>query len=155
MAYKTPNPDKLNGRRATAAAAALNKFAASPMGELVDGKMKGAGWDLRAQNLADLLCNLAHYCDREELDLADCLWRASTHYSEETDQQGTQHFEAIGPQGEGDEEEEDDCPGGCGRPANECARSSQGVEINMICMDRDEYEDNGNKVPKRLRDLMQ
>jgi len=97
MAYKTPNPDKMNGKRATAAAAALNKFAASPMGELVSGKLRGEGFDLRAQNLQDLLCDLAHYCDREEIHFADALRGAADHYAEETASEGLQQFSSELP----------------------------------------------------------
>jgi hypothetical protein len=42
------------------------------------------------QNLADLLADLAHYCDRNGLSLDGCLTTAQMHYAEETDHKGAQ-----------------------------------------------------------------
>lgn len=41
-------------------------------------------------NLTDMLCNLAHFCDRKKLSLPDALRRAADHYQTETASQGTQ-----------------------------------------------------------------
>jgi hypothetical protein len=40
--------------------------------------------------ITDLLCDLAHYCDRNDLDFEAELRRAAMHYVEETDGEGTQ-----------------------------------------------------------------
>jgi hypothetical protein len=42
------------------------------------------------QNLADLLADLAHYCDRNSLKLDECLATARMNYAAETDEQGAQ-----------------------------------------------------------------
>jgi hypothetical protein len=50
--------------------------------------------DLHQQNIVDLIANLAHYCDREDLDMQAILRTAAMHYDDETDQKGTQ-FTAV------------------------------------------------------------
>lgn len=40
--------------------------------------------------LADLLANLAHWCDRNDTEFEDELRRAAMHYGEETDGRGAQ-----------------------------------------------------------------
>jgi hypothetical protein len=40
--------------------------------------------------VADLLCDIAHWCDRNDVDLQSALRLAASHYLEETAGQGTQ-----------------------------------------------------------------
>ena len=86
-----PDPEQLNDGRADAAALAVYRFAAD-FGELpsVGGLDDEANRDLLAQNIADLLCDLGHLCDRRGLLLAGLWETAAMHYGEETEQQGSQ-----------------------------------------------------------------
>lgn len=87
-----PESCPMNCQRAEGALAALETFARTH-GEWPTGKSDlCASPDLLEQNLADLLCNLGHLCDRENLRLAECLRRAQSNYSEETQRQGKQQF---------------------------------------------------------------
>jgi hypothetical protein len=88
-----PDPDEMNAERAAAAEAALMHFVRN-FGE---GDDDGLTADLKEQNLSDLLGDLAHYCDRNELSLSGCFERAAMHYAAETDNQGTQ-FDDEDPQ---------------------------------------------------------
>ena len=97
MAYITPNPDNLNQQRAFAASQTLVHFSRTAMGETMDGTMRGEDFDLRQQNLTDLLCDLAHFCDGLELNLAECLRNAQSNYLAETDNKGRQRFDASTP----------------------------------------------------------
>jgi hypothetical protein len=45
---------------------------------------------LAKQNLSDFLANLAHYCDRSDMDLQEVLHNAALQYEEETDGEGAQ-----------------------------------------------------------------
>lgn len=76
-----PDPEHMNDERAEWAGDALKRFTAEH-GEEAGGTR---------QNLVDLLTDLAHYCDRHELDFALCLRMAKTNYSAETDDFGTQY----------------------------------------------------------------
>lgn len=40
--------------------------------------------------VADLLCDMAHWCDRNDVDLQSALRLAASHYREETGGEGTQ-----------------------------------------------------------------
>jgi len=56
----------------------------------------GHGWVARRRQgrqlliVADLLCDIAHWCDRTGVDLQSALRLATSHYMEETGGQGTQ-----------------------------------------------------------------
>jgi len=94
-----PDPDGNNESRAIAGGDALQYFAfehGERTGEVgawgltyVDPQ-SGATTDLRLQNLADLLSNLAHYCDDDGLDFGHAMARAAMNYLAETDGAGTQ-----------------------------------------------------------------
>jgi hypothetical protein len=75
------DPEDMNDARAEWAGDALAYFARKH-GEEEEG--------CEAQNLADLLADLAHYCDRNGLSLDGCLTTAQMHYAEETDHEGAQ-----------------------------------------------------------------
>lgn len=76
-----PDPDQQNSDRASWAEAALDAFCAA------------AGTDPE-YSFSDLLGDLAHYCDRNGLDLGREIKRASVHYNEETGYGGVQ-FDAV------------------------------------------------------------
>ena len=86
-----PDPEDQNPERAAAAKRALDAFARD-CGEVYECDTPDETRELAEQNLSDLLCNLAHYCDRIGLKMADCLRRAAMHYGEESDNEGTQSF---------------------------------------------------------------
>ena len=68
---------KENDKRAEIAQACLDLF------------MKQTGCDPE-NALADLLANLAHWCDRNDTEFEDELRRAAMNYGEETDGRGAQ-----------------------------------------------------------------
>jgi len=81
-----PDPEEMNDKRALAARRALLYFARD-FGETDD---RGELAELAEQNITDLLVDLAHYCDRENLLLRECILRAGRGYAEETKRQGMQ-----------------------------------------------------------------
>jgi len=94
-----PDPDGNNESRAIAGGDTLQYFAfehgertgeVGAWGLTYTDPQSGATTDLRLQNLADLLCNLAHYCDDDGLDFGHAMARASMNYLAETDGAGTQ-----------------------------------------------------------------
>jgi hypothetical protein len=80
------DPEEMNQKRANAAERALLVFA-QDFGETDEWKYLGG---LAEQNLADLLADLAHFCDRNQVQMKNCLSIAASHYAEETDHTGTQ-----------------------------------------------------------------
>jgi hypothetical protein len=54
------------------------------------GMAPETGAQLKEQNVIDLLADIGHYCDEENLDLQDILRQAANHYNEETRQRGVQ-----------------------------------------------------------------
>ncbi len=78
-----PDPDQMNDKRSAAAERALLSFSAD-FGELIEGE------DMTEQNLADLLADFAHLCDRKGLHLAELIDKASRYYEDETDREGRQ-----------------------------------------------------------------
>ena len=66
-----PDPEKMNGDRAEWAGAALRHFQCSTGTEYED-------------SLGDLLCDLMHWCDRNNFDFEAALFRAQGHYAAET-----------------------------------------------------------------------
>jgi hypothetical protein len=74
------DPEDMNDERAYWAGETLDYFTRT------HGEEEGG----RQQNLVDLLADLAHYCDRNELSFESCLESARNHYCEETDNTGTQ-----------------------------------------------------------------
>jgi hypothetical protein len=70
-----------NDRRAKAAAATL-KYFAKHGGEWITGE-KVMSPDMIEQNMSDLLCNFAHYCDLNGVQMSDVLRRAKGHYDAE------------------------------------------------------------------------
>jgi hypothetical protein len=85
-----PDPEDMNNKRAAAAGQALLDFAVD-FGETDDRRELGS---FAQQNLADLLTNFAHYCDRQGISLLACLSKARSNYAEETDSFGRQ-FSAL------------------------------------------------------------
>ena len=65
------DPHRMNDRRACGAGAALDSYAA------------GRGGD-RHDDLSDLLADLMHWCDRNEVHFDTLLVRARGHYQTET-----------------------------------------------------------------------
>lgn len=84
------DPESRNDERAEAARLTVKKFAKS-YGEL--DELAGVG-SLARQNIIDLLANLAHMCDRLDIDLLGCIETARIHYSEETGAQGEQFIKS-------------------------------------------------------------
>jgi len=74
---KLPYPEDKNDERAELAQGLLNQF------------MKKTGADPE-DVLADLLCNLAHWCDRNDTEFERELRRAASHYGDETVGRGAQ-----------------------------------------------------------------
>ena len=66
-----PDPEEMNDMRAEWAASALNQFIAITGAE-------------RADALMDLLCDLRHWCDRNNTSFGREYDRALRHYKEET-----------------------------------------------------------------------
>jgi len=77
------DPDQKNADRADWARLAIDEFRHNTM---PDFEMK--------EVLVDLLTDIAHLCDREQIDLIECIRRASGHYEKETGEDG-QQFERI------------------------------------------------------------
>lgn len=87
-----PDPKEMNDQRAKGAKSTLLHYANS-FGEIYSKEdLVGleTSPDQAHQNLGDLLCDLAHFCDREGVSLADCLATAEIHYNEETANKGQQ-----------------------------------------------------------------
>jgi hypothetical protein len=63
--------------RQAAALHAVQAFSLTPWGEAITGP------DLLEQNIADLLADIAHLCDREKLSLPAIIARAQMHYEAE------------------------------------------------------------------------
>jgi hypothetical protein len=78
MSTKPTATGRANQARAAAALTAIRAFSETPEGEALTGP------SLLTQNIADLLADLAHLCDRERLDLADLLRRARNSYRSES-----------------------------------------------------------------------
>jgi hypothetical protein len=74
------DPEGKNDARAAAARKVLESFTRE-FGE------REAGHE---QNIADMVCDLAHFCDREAIDLKQIMECARAAYGEETDQTGPQ-----------------------------------------------------------------
>jgi hypothetical protein len=70
-----PDPEGMNDRRAEWGAAASRHFQCST----------GTDWE---DAVADLLCDLMHFCDREGLAFHKELDRARMHYEAETSPEG-------------------------------------------------------------------
>ena len=87
------DPEEMNDKRASAAGRALLYFARD-FGETDD---RGDLAEFGEQNLSDLLVDLAHYCDRENLSLLECFRRAGRCYAEETEYSGRQFKSAKIP----------------------------------------------------------
>jgi len=79
------DPEQKNTDRSEWARQALEEFERAT--HMRDGDM--------AEALTDLFADLAHLCDREQIDFAQCMYNASSLYEEETGEDG-QQFERIG-----------------------------------------------------------
>lgn len=82
-----PDLDDQNDDRSFAALRAIESFA-NDYGE-APSKQNGVhntdtGRENLIQNTSDLLCDLAHLCDRSGMNLGDLLNRANRHYRAET-----------------------------------------------------------------------
>lgn len=106
------DPEEMNDDRAKRAATAIRAFRKATRTDPEDA-------------LADLLCDLAHWCDREGISFDEELNRAMGHYPEEAP--NGKQFERIEILGamEGPEPDEDDC---------DCAdRSWYGPQHDTAC----------------------
>ena len=83
--------ENLNNERAEYAHKALTHF------QLVTG-MRGESLPTIIQ---DFLCNMAHLCDRNDLNLGELLMDAEEHYAAETESTGEQFFDIITSEKEG------------------------------------------------------
>ncbi len=72
-----PDPEEKNDERAEWAHACIELFRQQTGADLEDA-------------LCDLLADLAHWCDRNNLNFVAELRRGRFHYDEETDNEGTQ-----------------------------------------------------------------
>jgi hypothetical protein len=112
-----PDPENMNDNRKEFAEQAIQAFIAATRSDREDA-------------LCDLLCDLMHWADREpETDFDHQLDRARNHYAEET--MGSDDTE----EDPGNEDADEECSGGCGRPAEECA-SDAGADYFA---DKDDY----------------
>lgn len=84
-----PDPEEMNDQRAKCALAAVQSFGTSTS-ECFDQFEGEQRTEMLAQNVYDLLADLAHMCDREGLNLESLIESASRHYAEETDREGIQ-----------------------------------------------------------------
>lgn len=76
-----PDPEKMNDERAEWAAAAIEAF-------------EGQTRTDREDAVCDLLADLAHWCDRNDMNMGHELRRAIDHYDAETNSKGKQ-FEGV------------------------------------------------------------
>jgi hypothetical protein len=84
------DPEQMNNRRSKWAMETLNFFADN-VGEKIPPGVPSEHRDaMLRQNLADLLANFAHLCDRTGIDMRGPLDRAAAMYREETDDEGLQ-----------------------------------------------------------------
>lgn len=83
FAVQLAAPQGINVSRAEWAKDTLEYFAVNH-GEALNGP------GMLEQNISDLLCNLAHFCDATGLLLSDLMRTAEMHYDEETDAKGRQ-----------------------------------------------------------------
>jgi hypothetical protein len=91
---RTPDPERMNRRRAEAAEHAITAFTSYFGEKPCEGMTRLQRHDLLRQNLMDMLCDIAHFCDRKGIDFGLQLERASGHYSEKTNRRGKQ-FEFL------------------------------------------------------------
>lgn len=85
-----PDPEGMNEDRADWAEDALNTFANEHGETLEPGATAAEIAEMTTQNLADLLADLAHFCDRHNVSFSQCLNTAEMHYDAETDSKGKQ-----------------------------------------------------------------
>jgi hypothetical protein len=89
-----PDPEGENERRAQEGGAILVHYEETS-GEAPYGGISAEQLtDLHEQNLADMLCDLGHWCDRNGVDMQDAIRRAKMHYDAETGGEGMQ-FTAV------------------------------------------------------------
>lgn len=85
-----PDPEEMNDDRAEWARKTI-KFFARNFGEEPAYKATTKEQEsLLLQNLQDILCDFAHYCDRLGVDMRNLLAAAANCYKEETNHDGTQ-----------------------------------------------------------------
>jgi len=77
-----PDPDNQNEDRSKWAQAAIQTFV-----DITGLDTEADGFDT---TLSDLLADIAHFCDRNDLSFHDLLDRAQRHYQAETDGKGPQ-----------------------------------------------------------------
>jgi hypothetical protein len=92
-----PDPEDMNEERAKWAENVLEGFAKNVGEEPWKGITLAERHDLKEQNLSDMLADLGHYCDRQEISLQERLRVASNHYTEETDRKGAQFTPVSNP----------------------------------------------------------
>jgi hypothetical protein len=84
-----PDPEFMNNKRADWARDVLGYFeqyGESPHPDLTTEEQR----DMAKQNLSDLIADIGHYCDRNELRMDEVIRIASDHYAEETHYEGLQ-----------------------------------------------------------------
>ena len=84
-----PDPEQMNDDRAKWALSAVSEFGYTT-GECFETFKGDQRLTILEQNISDLLCDLAHLCDREGMNLTHLISRARRHYNEETDRKGGQ-----------------------------------------------------------------
>jgi hypothetical protein len=85
-----PDPEKMNRKRSKWAMETL-EFFANNVGEKIPPRAASEHRDaMLRQNLADLIANFSHLCDRTGIDMRDLLNRAAAMYREETGNEGRQ-----------------------------------------------------------------
>jgi hypothetical protein len=84
-----PDPERMNRKRASWAKTAIEAFGAET-GQTIKG-------DGAAEIVMDLIADIAHFCDRARIRLDDLYFRAETHYSTETNGQGSQFSPTLKP----------------------------------------------------------
>jgi len=77
---------EMNDKRAEVAKIALLSFARK-FGETDEVGELGV---FKEQNLVDLLADLAHYCNRQNINMTRCWEKAQSHYAGETNNAGRQ-----------------------------------------------------------------
>jgi hypothetical protein len=84
------DPARMKALRAKWADATLKHYTQTAGEKPRPGMTKAQRLDLKRQNLSDLLCQLAHLCDRDGIDFMSRLHVAAYHYREEAGRKGKQ-----------------------------------------------------------------
>lgn len=91
--YHNGDPCPIQKSRVKGAKDTLEYFARHAGGEWIEGE-RTMSHDMIEQNMSDLICNFAHYCDKKGVSLGEVLRRAKGQYEAES-QKPKQEFEAV------------------------------------------------------------